>query len=744
MSFLKKKQFVPYKREIFTCVAVAASLFLTIALFTFNANDPSLFYYQTNDVAVANKCGFFGAQCAALLIHFLGAASLLVPFFLLFCVWLTAVHGVYRYEWDRCIASVVAVPVVASLATLYRLRLFKGAAPGGVLGQLGLKLSCHFFDYVGSFIVLHTILLVCAILMFRISPIGFLRRTFFVVRFLVRNRDRYASAFRTVVAACARPFVYAYRWVRSLLEAHDVDESGESIVLFEGSVFGDLKDVGPREFVIKAEQSSPAPVVHEQYASVTEMNSSDVSVDEEPAVTYKVPEEGLFESRDQKGADKKTSDELKERAKILEAKLERFGVSGEVTSIRPGPVVTLFEYEPHVDIKISKIIGLEDDLALALQALSIRIIAPIPGKSVVGFEVANQVRKSVYFSAIVQSKEYKQFSGALPLVLGDDTVGSSVVVDLVKMPHLLVAGSTGSGKSVALNTMLISLLCHKSPDELKLILIDPKRLEFAGYADIAHLLFPLVTDPRKAVPVLKWVVQTMEERYERMAQAGARTIADFNMAVEVQARMPYIVVVIDELADLMMTAGNDVENLLMRLSQMARASGIHLIIATQRPSVDVVTGLIKVNFPSRISFKVTSKVDSRTILDTAGAERLLGKGDMLFLDAASSNLVRVHGAYVSDKEIAAVITHIKAQRPPAYLNIEEELAHGQGVLLDADDELYQSILSYLQEVDEISISMLQRRFRIGFNRSARIIEALESQGKIMPADGAKARKVIRS
>jgi S-DNA-T family DNA segregation ATPase FtsK/SpoIIIE len=292
--------------------------------------------------------------------------------------------------------------------------------------------------------------------------------------------------------------------------------------------------------------------------------------------------------------------------------------------------------------------------------------------------------------------------------------------------------------------MLISLLCSRDPDELKLILIDPKRLEFAAYADIAHLLFPIVTDPRKAVPVLKWVVQTMEERYELMAQEGSRTINDFNESVAASDRLPYIVVVIDELADLMMTAGNDVENLLTRLSQMARAAGIHLILATQRPSVDIVTGLIKVNFPSRISFKVTSKIDSRTILDLTGAEKLLGKGDMLFLNATSSILARVHGAYVSDKEINAVIGHIRAQRPPAYLNIEEELSHNQSTLLDADDELYQNVLSYLEETDEVSISMLQRRFRIGYNRSARIIEALESQGKIMPADGAKTRKVIRS
>jgi DNA segregation ATPase FtsK/SpoIIIE, S-DNA-T family len=322
------------------------------------------------------------------------------------------------------------------------------------------------------------------------------------------------------------------------------------------------------------------------------------------------------------------------------------------------------------------------------------------------------------------------------------------------MPHLLIAGSTGSGKSVALNAILISLLCKLSPDELKLILIDPKRLEFASFTDIAHLLFPIVTSPHQAAPVLRWVVQEMEERYEKMAKFGARNIADYNARinrvhselVEGDARnqqLPFIVVVIDELADLMITAGRDIEDLITRITQMARAAGIHMIVATQRPSVDVITGLIKANFPSRISFRVASRIDSRTILDTMGADRLLGRGDMLFLDAATSQLRRVHGAYVSDNEIEQVADHIRAQRKVAYLDMHQMVGLQSIDVSSSDDVLYKDVQKFLDEIDEVSISLLQRKFRIGYNRSARIIDMLESQGLIMPQDGSKTRKVIR-
>ncbi|HXW86221.1 MAG TPA: DNA translocase FtsK, partial [Candidatus Bathyarchaeia archaeon] len=432
--------------------------------------------------------------------------------------------------------------------------------------------------------------------------------------------------------------------------------------------------------------------------------------------------------------------EVSVRAKTLEEKLARFGIKGTVVDIKKGPVITLFEYQPHADTKLSKIVALEDDLAMALQAVSIRIIAPIPGKSVVGFEITNTYRTSVLFSQLMHEHVYQKGTQKLPLIFGVNTTGDAVIVDLVKLPHLLIAGSTGSGKSVALNAMITSLLCKRTYEELRLILIDPKRLEFAGYEDIPHLLFPLVTDPRKAVPVMRWVVKHMEERYTSMAAAGVRNIEEYNQ--QKAEKLPYIVIIIDELADLMMSVGRDIEDLITRVAQMARAAGIHMIVATQRPSVDVITGLIKVNFPSRISFRVTSRIDSRTILDGAGAEKLIGNGDMLFLGAHAPYPERLHGAYITPREINFVVDQIKKHHGPLYMEGAHELIQ-QHQEYQEQDPLYHDIVLFLQQVDDVSISLLQRKFHIGYNRSARIIESLEMQGRIMPSDGGKTRKVIR-
>ncbi|MCK4651023.1 DNA translocase FtsK [Candidatus Babeliales bacterium] len=472
-------------------------------------------------------------------------------------------------------------------------------------------------------------------------------------------------------------------------------------------------------------------------------------------IKYNLPNVNIFEDTQPKNvSDNHMEEESRIRAEKLEEKLEHFGIQGKVVAIRPGPVITLFEYKPDIGSKISKIISLEDDLAMALQAISIRIVAPIPGRSVVGFEISNQTRHNVYLSDVLLSKEYEGFEGNLSLTLGVDIVGRPVVEDLVSMPHLLVAGSTGAGKSVGLNVMLISLLCKMRPDQLKLILIDPKRLEFAPWADIPHLLFPIVTNPRKAAPILKWLVQQMEDRYDKMAQAGVRNIVEYQKLYKKQIKkgigdkgeyenMPFIILMIDELADLMMVAGKDIETQIARIAQMARAAGIHMIVATQRPSVDVVTGIIKVNFPSRISYRVSSKIDSRTIVDSQGAEKLLGKGDLLYMNSVSSDLKRIHGAFVSDKEIGMLTKHLKEQGEPCYLDLHETLRNmSRKELENFEDELYPQILEFLKGRDEISISMLQRYYRIGFNRSAKIIERLEFDGVIAPAQGSKPRRVI--
>src|SRR5438128_7620339 len=453
-------------------------------------------------------------------------------------------------------------------------------------------------------------------------------------------------------------------------------------------------------------------------------------------------------------------DELRERARLIEGQAREFEVAGSVQQIHPGPVVTTFEFKPEAGVKYSRITGLGDDLCLALKAESVRIDR-IPGKSTVGIEVPNDERATIVLRELLESSEYQQAAYRLPLALGKDITGKIVVSDLQKMPHLLAAGSTGTGKSVSINVMILSLLFRSRPDQVKMILIDPKRLELGLYQDIPHLLVPVVTEPKIAQNALKWAVTEMEMRYKKLAKRGVRNLEAYNEQVkqlpipglnqqspegeEDREPLPYIVIVIDELADLMMTSPREVEESITRLAQMARAVGIHLILATQRPSVDVITGLIKANFPARISFRVASKVDSRTILDSNGAEQLLGRADMLFLPPGSSRLMRVHGPLVTEEEVTRVVDFLKKQGKPAYnerilQSPEEQPDFDQ---TDAEiDELYDEAVKIVVEMGKASTSVLQRRLRIGYGRAASLLDAMERDGIIGPPDGTKPRTVL--
>ncbi len=441
-----------------------------------------------------------------------------------------------------------------------------------------------------------------------------------------------------------------------------------------------------------------------------------------------------------------------EKAKLIEEKLEDFGVKGKVTEIRPGPVITMFEYKPAPGIKINKIASLENDLAMGLSAVSIRIIAPIPGKDVIGIEVPNAKRELVGLREMLEDPEFSKSESFLTLALGKDIAGLPFYMDLRKAPHLMIAGTTGSGKSVLLNAIITSMLYKASPHELKFIMIDPKMLELSVYEDIPHLLHPVVTEPKKAAAALRWAVHEMDNRYRTLSEEGVRDIESYNKQIMKQNTedkwekfLPYIVVVLDELADLMMVTGNEIKESITRLSQKARAAGIHLIVATQRPSADVVAGLIKANFPARISFLVFSKIDSRIILDAGGAERLLGKGDMLFLEPGTSNLLRIQGALISDEEREGITEYIKSQGQPHYNEeitfVEEQ--DGDSDLDDEKDELYQLALRTIAETGQASISMLQRKLKIGYNRAARIVEIMEKEGVVGPQEVAgKPREVF--
>ncbi|MEQ8667306.1 MAG: DNA translocase FtsK 4TM domain-containing protein [Rhodospirillales bacterium] len=473
---------------------------------------------------------------------------------------------------------------------------------------------------------------------------------------------------------------------------------------------------------------------------------------------------------------KVSSDSLEENARFLSSVLEDFGVRGEIVKVRPGPVVTLYELEPAPGTKTSRVIGLSDDIARSMSAISVRV-AVVPGRSVIGIELPNSDREMVGLRELLASEAFEKASAKLPLALGKDIGGQPVIVDLARMPHLLIAGTTGSGKSVGMNAMILSLLYRTSPDECKFIMIDPKMLELSVYDDIPHLLTPVVTDPSKAVVALKWTVREMEDRYRAMSQLGVRNIAGFNQRiVEAQkkgetltrrvqtgfdadgqpvyedqaianAPLPYIVVVVDEMADLMLVAGKDVEAAIQRLAQMARAAGIHLIMATQRPSVDVITGTIKANFPTRISFQVTSKIDSRTILGEQGAENLLGQGDMLYM-AGGGRITRTHGPFVSDEEVESVVEFLKGQGDPSYI---EEVTRdddpgsagpGSSGSGGGSDELYDEAVALVAREGKASTSFIQRHLQIGYNRAARIIEQMEKEGVVSAANRVGKREVL--
>ena len=443
---------------------------------------------------------------------------------------------------------------------------------------------------------------------------------------------------------------------------------------------------------------------------------------------------------------------LLENSKILEKKLLDFGVEGRVLEVRPGPVVTMYEFEPAAGVKVGRITNLSDDLALAMKAMSIRIIAPIPGKAVVGIEVPNQTRDTILLREMMECPLFAKSRSRVTLALGKDISGAPYVSDLARMPHLLVAGATGTGKSVAVNAMILSVLFKATPEDVRFLMVDPKMLELSAYEGIPHLLTPVITDPKKAANALRHIVAEMGRRYKMMAERGAKNIDKFNQMVEEsgkedEKKLPIIVVIIDELADLMMTSGKDVEECLVRLSQMARASGIHLLIATQRPSVDVVTGLIKTNFPARIAFQLPSKTDSRTILDSGGAETLLGQGDMLFLPPGTSKLMRIHGAYVSEPEIKKVTDFWRSQGTPSYEEIITE--DPEPGLTDEEADLgeeflrrYDEAVALAAQQEMISTSYIQRRFRIGYNTAARIIEKMEKEGVVGPAQGSRPREVL--
>ncbi|ADE87052.1 cell division protein FtsK [Rhodobacter capsulatus SB 1003] len=611
-----------------------------------------------------------------------------------------------------------------------------------------------------------------------------------------------APAVMPAMTAAPMPEPQEQDWSQPIASARQIEDvpagDGWEEEAFERNVFSDLgEDLPqpapmPKISALRATVAPPAPerrvmapvrkpVAPSKQAIAEEQPTLRFDAAEKPA--YEVPPLSLLTNPGTIKRHQLSDEALEENARMLESVLDDYGVKGEIVSVRPGPVVTMYELEPAPGLKASRVIGLADDIARSMSALSARV-STVPGRSVIGIELPNAHREKVVLREILSARDFGDSNMRLPLALGKDIAGEAVVANLAKMPHLLIAGTTGSGKSVAINTMILSLLYKLSPEECRLIMIDPKMLELSVYDGIPHLLSPVVTDPKKAVVALKWVVGEMEERYRRMSKMGVRNIEGYNGRVreamergemfkrtvqtgfdedtgepvfeteEFQPRpFPYIVVIVDEMADLMMVAGKEIEACIQRLAQMARASGIHLIMATQRPSVDVITGTIKANFPTRISFQVTSKIDSRTILGEQGAEQLLGMGDMLYM-GNGARITRIHGPFVSDEEVEEIVSHLKSFGPPEYMSgvvegPDEEAASDIDAVLglgssgnDAEDALYDTAVAIVIKDRKCSTSYIQRKLGIGYNKAARLVEQMEEQGVVTPANHVGKREIL--
>ncbi len=673
------------KNELKGVFSILLGLFCMVSLLTHSPQDPSLFTYSERPVK--NYTGLLGANLSDLFFSFFGYSAIVIPLFLI--GW-----GLRRLLNKEGHAIYVCGSVLFLLSSSLMLGLIEGTTGlvlersfGGVIGTLGARALQGMLSTFGSYLFSISLLVSSIIMM---SPIAV---------FSVGIRSGH----------------------KGVGQGHG--ETEEEII----------------EKVEPALEIPPAIITQESLKGPQDIQRRRVGEYEFPPLDLLVIHEQAVQ--------KPTKEEILTLSENIEKKLADFDVVGKVTQVHPGPVITLFEFEPAPGIKINKIVSLADDLSLALKAQGVRIYA-IAGKSTIGIEVPNRQREIVSLKEIIASEVFQRSPSKLSLALGKDIYGNPFVIDLAKTPHLLVAGATGSGKSVSLNSMIISILYKATPREVKMLMIDPKFLELSPYNEIPHLLSPVVTSPKEAKEALKKIVFEMERRYRIIAERGTRNIEGYNSHVPEEERLPYIVVIIDELADLMLTGAGEVEDAITRLAHMARASGIHLIIATQRPSVDVITGIIKANFPARIAFQVSSRIDSRTILDTHGAEQLLGQGDMLCM-MPGMRPKRIHGSYVSEEEIRSVVEFIKAQAEPDYSLMESieipQDSEEPGVDEESlSDELYEKVIELGETLGEISISLIQRRFKIGFNRAARLMELLERDGYVGPPKGAgKPRDFIR-
>ncbi|MGE9986627.1 DNA translocase FtsK [Desulfovibrio sp. SGI.169] len=789
------------------------ALLLLLSLVSFDSNDPSLNHVVSGAGEVQNKAGLFGAYAAGFLNDVFGVAALLWPlvFGALGAAYVSSSYAMHWWRWCGFFLLTVCLLVMGAAWDLSLGDLWGG----GMVGRALHTNASRYLSPGGSallwlFVLLVGLQLACNISWFSLAArLGHWLRGGFAGQFYGKSRDVETASdaesspwFRQLPRPRLPRWNFLAQWrdrlgnlrptADSLPEVYEdtpaeawekrgaspasepVRPASPSVDEDNDDPFAVTEDLGiPPAGATPKREEPPAENARALSAPEAEEPAAPVAEKTEPqkrvwgnlitaALGKKAPVP--LPSLDLLAPPPKAApggrEDREGKGKALMACLKDFDIQGELVRITPGPVVTMYEVRPAPGIRVSRIANLSDDLALTLKAMAVRIQAPIPGSDTVGIEIPNDNRETVNFRELAASEAFRKGCGPLTMILGKDIAGKPFMADLTRMPHLLVAGATGAGKSVCLNGILISLLYHTQPQDMRLLLVDPKRIEMAVYADEPHLVHPVVTEMSEAKNALDWAVHEMDRRYESMARLGVRNVAGFNQKLAAFKNelppdfadlepLPYLVIVIDELADLMMTAAREVETSIVRLAQLARAAGIHMILATQRPSVDVVTGLIKANFPCRISFQVTSKHDSRTILDQVGAEHLLGRGDMLF-KPSGGRLQRLHGPFLSDEEVQSVVRHWKRHLSPSYQvdfaqwNVENASGQGTGGGGDAaQDPLYAEVQAFVSEQGRASISLVQRRFKIGFNRAARLVEQLEMDGIIGPADGSKPRPVVR-
>jgi len=722
------------------------TLLIFFSLISFQANDPTLF--NSSRIGPRNWVGSVGANISYCLLLRLGLGAYALPLIGLWVSWcLFGGHPPFTYRRIQPLGIALLLFCAIALAAMYRpkIHFLNQEIPEGAGGELGVLLSrvlVERFYAMGAHIILIGTLL-----------IGFLLATPFSLKAIIEKMSQHSlTGLRGLLSLVSMFFSRLGR--RVLPDAGKTQEQPSTSIAEQAPA---MKEGTPVVELLPPPQTTQARRKTRKELTATEVVSARPE-------HYALPS---LETLDNLEPDDYRPDwkKLEENARILEEKLSDFGVQGKVVAISPGPVITMYEYAPAPGIKISRIVSLSDDLSMALKAISIRVVAPIPGKAAIGIELPNQRRDTVVIRAILESEAFSSASAPLTIALGKDTTGQPVVANLARMPHLLIAGATGTGKSVCLNTLLTSLLFRNTPEEMRLLLIDPKRIEMKSYENIPHLIHPVVNDAKMATRALRWAVQEMELRYRMLAEKNVRNIEGYNRALAREKpredkkedpladdlgikhrRLPYMVVGIDELADLMMVASREVEESITRLAQMARAAGIHLILATQRPSVDVLTGIIKANIPTRLSFQVSSRIDSRTILDASGAESLLGSGDMLFLPPGTAKLQRIHGAFISEAEVQRTADFWRAQSLVEDTMGERVSFHDQDstdeIIEEELDEKYEEAIDLVMETRQASISMLQRRLRVGYNRAARMIEMMEQQGIVGASDGVKPREVL--